>query len=130
MPVLPAVSARLVTKPVRIAGRVYEEGVYLVPCPYLTHRREDLYPDAGRFVPERFLCREFSPYEFLPFGGGARRCIGLRFALFEMKVVLAVLLSRFTFIPASAAPARPVRRRLTMATLGGVRVRVQRRQKN
>jgi cytochrome P450 len=127
MPVLPAASPRLVMKPVTVAGRTYREGVYLVPCPYLTHRREDLYPQANRFVPERFLSRDYSLHEFLPFGGGARRCIGMRFATFEMKIVLAVLLDQFQFTFARPVPSKAVRRRLAMAPLGGVRVSLQRR---
>jgi cytochrome P450 family 110 len=125
VPVLPAISARFVTRAVAIMGRLYSEGVYLLPCPYLTHRREDLYPQAGEFRPERFLTREFSPYEFLPFGGGVRRCIGMRFALFEMKMVLATLLREFQFSGTGETCPRPVRRRLTVAPLGGVPVNVR-----
>jgi hypothetical protein len=54
---------------------------------------QDLYPNPEQFKPERFLERQYSAYEFLPFGGGARRCIGLAFAQFEMKLVLARILT-------------------------------------
>jgi cytochrome P450 len=56
------------------------------------HRRPDLYPAPDRFHPERFLGRDYGPFEYLPFGGGARRCLGAAFALFEMKLVLATVL--------------------------------------
>jgi cytochrome P450 len=56
------------------------------------HRRPDLYPDPGRFSPERFLERDYGPFEYLPFGGGARRCLGAAFAVYEMKLVLATVL--------------------------------------
>jgi len=128
MPVLPAVSARLVMKPVTVMGRTYQKGVHLLPCPYLTHRREELYPQAEEFRPERFLDRAFSPYEFLPFGGGPRRCIGMLFAMFEMKLILAAVLSEVRFITAATTHSRAVRRRLTVAPLGGVRVKVARRR--
>ncbi|HEY9866311.1 MAG TPA: cytochrome P450, partial [Candidatus Obscuribacterales bacterium] len=67
----------------------------VVGCIYLTHRREDLYPQADQFKPERFLERKFSPYEFLPFGGGSRLCIGMALAQYEMKLVLTTILLNY-----------------------------------
>ncbi|MDF5712526.1 MAG: cytochrome P450 [Rhizonema sp. NSF051] len=80
---------------VSLAGQEIEPGTVVIGSIYLTHHREDLYPEPKLFKPERFLERQFSPYEYLPFGGGARRCIGMAFALFEMKVALAKILSRW-----------------------------------
>ncbi|MDZ7961214.1 MAG: cytochrome P450 [Aulosira sp. DedQUE10] len=84
---------RVVKTPVSLCGHDLEPGTVVLGSIYLTHQREDLYPQHQQFKPERFLERQFSPYEFLPFGGGARRCIGMAFAQFEMKVVLAKILS-------------------------------------
>lgn len=56
------------------------------------HRRPDLYPEAHRFSPERFLARTHGPFDYLPFGGGSRRCLGASFAIYEMKLVLATVL--------------------------------------
>ena len=57
------------------------------------HSRPDLYPDptlsAGRFLGKRI-----DPYQWMPFGGGVRRCLGMAFALFEMKVVVATVLMK------------------------------------
>jgi len=55
---------------------------------YLTHRREEIYPNPDEFRAERFLERRFSSFEYLPFGGGTRRCTGIAFAQFEMKLVI------------------------------------------
>jgi cytochrome P450 len=57
------------------------------------HRRPELYPEPEQFRPERFLEREYSPFEYLPFGGGSRRCLGAAFAVYEMKLVLATVLA-------------------------------------
>jgi cytochrome P450 len=79
---------RVVNEPLELLGQSLAPGTSVVGCIYLLHHREDLYPDSYQFKPERFLNRQFSPFEFMPFGGGARRCIGEALALFEMKLVL------------------------------------------
>lgn len=114
-PVAMLAFARIPKRPVRILEHEYEAGTFLMPNIYLAHRRPETYPEPERFRPERFLERTFSPYEFLPFGGGNRRCIGLAFALYEMKLVLATVLSGFELRLASTRPLLPVRRGLTLA---------------
>ncbi|RUT03415.1 hypothetical protein DSM106972_050540 [Dulcicalothrix desertica PCC 7102] len=89
---------RRVEKPVKLCGWNLEPGTLLYGSIYLTHQREDLYPEPKKFKPERFLERQFSPYEFLPFGGGVRRCIGAAFALLEMKVALVKILSEYSLL--------------------------------
>ncbi len=106
---------RTVKQPIQIGQYLYPEGTVLIPSIYLAHHRPSVYPDPKQFKPERFLQHQFTPYEFLPFGGGVRRCIGQAFALFEMKVVIATLLSRINLSVASHLPIRPVRRGLTLA---------------
>jgi cytochrome P450 len=92
-PVAPFV-VRKTKQPFVVKGREYPPGVVLCPCSYLVHRREELYPEPGRFLPERFLERKFGSHEWFPFGGSNRICLGMPFALYEMKVVLATLLSQ------------------------------------
>lgn len=113
---------RVVKEPVSLMGYELAPGTALVGSIYLTHRRSDLYPQPEQFKPERFLKRQFSPYEYLPFGGGSRRCIGLAFAQFEMKVVLAKILSRLQMSLADNHQVRPVRRGLVSGPAGGVRM--------
>ncbi|MEQ8467740.1 cytochrome P450 [Coleofasciculus sp. E1-EBD-02] len=106
---------RVVRSPVELMGYQLEPDTVLVGCIYLTHQRQDLYPEPKQFKPERFLEYHFSPYEYLPFGGGARRCIGMAFAQFEMKIVLAKILSSCELALANNRPVRPVRRGLVSA---------------
>src|SRR5262249_25901303 len=94
-PILPVVGRRLAV-PMRIAGRDLPAGVLATPCIYLAHRRPEFWPNPARFDPDRFIGLRPSPYAFLPFGGGIRRCLGMAFALYEMKVVLAEVLRRVT----------------------------------
>ena len=111
---------RIVKSPLQIMGYQFEPGTLLVPCIYLTHHREDLYPEPKQFKPERFLERQFASHEFLAFGGGNRRCIGMAFALFEMKMVLATVLSRCQLALADSNPVQPVRRGGLLAPAKGV----------
>ncbi len=106
---------RIVKQPMNLMGYSLEPGAILLPSVYLAHQRPDVYPNPKQFRPERFLERQFSPYEYLPFGGGDRRCIGAAFALFEMKLVLVTLLSQFDLALVNPKPIKPVRRGLTIA---------------
>ncbi len=112
--------ARMPKQPVELGGYRFEPGSMLLPSVYLTHRREDLYPQADQFRPERFLERQFSPFEYLPFGGSNRRCIGMAFAQYEMKLALATLLTEAQFELREAEPVTAVRRGVTMAPQGGI----------
>ncbi len=88
------------------------------------HHREDIYPDPTRFRPERFLEREYGPFEYLPFGGGARRCLGAAFALYEMKLILATVLKLRTLRPVGKGAARAVMRHTTVGPANGVPMRI------
>lgn len=94
----------------------------LYGCIYLTHQPPDLYPKPKLFKPKRFLERQFSPYEFLPFGGGGRRCIGEALAQFEMKLVLATMLSHYRLAMADQSSEYPQRRGVTFAPTRGVQM--------
>jgi cytochrome P450 len=105
-------------------------GPYTVPKGYAVsvsaiglHRHPELYPDGETFRPERFLERKFTPFEFVPFGGGARRCLGAAFAMYEMKLVAHAVLSRCELAPASSRPIRPAMRGPTFGPKGGVPMR-------
>jgi cytochrome P450 len=95
-----------------LTGVSLEPGTVVAGCIYLAHRRKDIYPDPEEFKPDRFLERHYSPFEFLPFGGGIRRCIGMAFAQFEMKLVLSNILARFDLARADARSVRQTRRGL------------------
>lgn len=111
---------RITRVPMTIAGYELEAGSYLAPCIYLSHRRPDLYPDPNRFNPDRFLERQFSAYEYFPFGGSDRRCIGAAFALFEMKLVLATILTQHHLQLMNPVAIAPIRRGVTIAPRGAI----------
>jgi cytochrome P450 len=120
-PIVPLVGRRLQT-PTRIGDRELPAGVVASPCIYLTHRRPDLWPEPEQFNPDRFLGKKPTPYEFFPFGGGVRYCLGAAFATYEMKIVLAEILSRTELHLAPGYTPRMVRRGITFAPSEGVPV--------
>jgi cytochrome P450 len=117
-PILPIV-ARMTHAPYDIGGYTVGPGSIIAPCIYLAHRRAETYPEPERFHPDRWLGRKVDPYAWLPFGGGARRCIGMGFALYEMKIILATVLQRAKLRGTSRRPERAVRRGITLAPSAG-----------
>lgn len=111
---------RVAQEPVELMGHHFSPGTTFLGCIFLTHQREDLYPDPKAFRPERFLERKFSPYEFIPFGNGARRCVGAALAQYELKLAVATLLSGYRFRLADNKEELAKRRGVTLAPARGV----------
>lgn len=69
---------------------------------YVIHRHRKHWSDPGRFDPDRFLADNADGrhrFAYMPFGGGGRICIGLKFALMEATILLATLMRRLRFAP-------------------------------
>jgi cytochrome P450 len=115
---------RRVLKPIVVDGYELEPGTWIHASIYLAHRRSSVYPNPLRFEPERFLRRQFSPYEFLPFGGGHRRCLGDAFVQFEMKLVIATILKSLALSLTTMTPLTPVRQGVSMAPPIDLQMRV------
>ncbi|APR84934.1 cytochrome P450 [Minicystis rosea] len=120
-PVIPAVGRRL-HAPMTLGKYVIPAGMLVVPSVYLTHRLASLYPEPTAFRPERFLDKKPDPYAWYPFGGGVRRCLGMAFALYEMKIVIATILSRVRLRKAHPAPERTVIRAISFVPERGAEV--------
>lgn len=80
-----------------VGGTAIPRGTTVFAAPLLLHRRPEYFPDPERFDPDRWLTADPPPFAYVPFGGGARRCIGEEFALREATIVLQALTSRFCF---------------------------------
>jgi cytochrome P450 len=119
-PIVPLVG-RYAAKPFQLGKWLLPVGTRIAPSIVLAGMRADAYPEPDRFKPERWLGVKPDPYTWLPFGGGIRRCIGMAFALLEMRVVLQTIVSR-TNLRLVDGPARVVRRGITLAPAGGTRV--------
>lgn len=121
-PVLPNAEPRLTKQPVTIGGVRYPAGVALLASAYLVHHDPAIYPDPDAFRPERFLDTKPGTYTWIPFGGGRRRCLGASFAIQEMKIVLATVLSSCRVMPAGTRPETTARRSITFSPRRGATV--------
>lgn len=119
-PIVPLVG-RYVAQPYQLGRWLLPVGTRVAPSIYLLGLRPDAYPEPERFLPERWLGVKPDPYTWIPFGGGTRRCIGMAFAQFEMRVVLQTIVPRMR-LSLVGGEAKAVRRGITLAPAGGTRV--------
>jgi cytochrome P450 len=126
-PVIPVIGRR-VSVPWRL-------GEYAVPADtavsmsiLLVHHREDLYPDPFAFRPERWEGHKPGTYEWIPFGGGIRRCLGAALAMTEQRIVLREMARSVDLAaPRDAEPERAWHRNVTMLPARGAQVVVRAR---
>lgn len=94
--------SRSIDEPIKLSNYDIPPGIFCHVHIYDLHRREDLFPNASKFDPERFLpenCVGRHPYAYIPFSAGPRNCIGQKFAMMEMKSAVAEILRRFELLP-------------------------------
>jgi cytochrome P450 len=125
-PVIPAVGRR-VAVPWRLGDYAVPAGTPVIMSILLVHHREDLYPDPFAFRPERFLHHKPGTYEWIPFGGGTRRCLGAALAMAEQRVVLEAMVRRLDLEADDPEPEHAQHRNVTMIPARGARVVVRSR---
>jgi cytochrome P450 len=112
-----------------VGGYPIQPGSLIIISPSVTHRHPEFWPNPNAFDPERFAAgqAESRPrYAFLPFGGGARQCVGDVFAQTEMLLALAMIAQRFQprLMPGFPVVAQP---RFTLRAKGGIPMSLGRR---
>jgi unspecific monooxygenase len=102
--------ARAAAGPDEIAGFAVRKHDVVLISPWLLHRHEKLWRDPNAFVPQRFMPPAPPPdrFAYLPFGVGARVCIGAHFALVEATLALARIIGEFRVGLVDKAPVMPV----------------------
>ncbi len=125
-PVIPLIGRR-VTVPWRLGEYGVPADTPVAMSILLVHHREDVYPEPFEFRPERWLGRKPGTYEWIPFGGGIRRCLGAALAMAEQRVVLEAMARRLDLEPDRPEPERAVHRNVTMIPARGARVVIRAR---
>jgi cytochrome P450 len=123
-PPLPVAAVRVLDDPFVIGRHTIPAGTPIIVDAWGVHHDPEVYPQPERFAPERFLAEAPAPYTWLPFGGGAHRCLGSALAELEIKVALATMLSRVAIAPADTDLAPPARRGLALVPHAGGRIQV------
>jgi cytochrome P450 len=104
-PPVSVVVRRLLT-PATLGGHDLPGGTLVAPCVYLIHNSAEIYNDPGSFIPERFLERRAAVPTWIPFGGGARRCLAASYAEQEMKRVVRTVLEEVELKPVESGSER------------------------
>jgi len=117
---------RVLVSPLQLFGYTLQPGDSVVVSIMAIHHDPELYPEPDEFVPERFIGRSYSPFEFLPFGGGHRRCLGAALSDYEMRIALGEIVTHWDFKP--AAVEREIRHDIAMGPKNGVRLRIKGRR--
>jgi cytochrome P450 len=120
-PVIPMIGRR-VTVPWQLGEYGVPAGTAVAMSILLVHHREDVYPRPFDFLPERWIGRKPGTYEWIPFGGGIRRCLGAALAMAEQRVVLEAMARRLDIEADDPAPERALHRNVTMIPALGGRV--------
>ncbi|MFD1146647.1 cytochrome P450 [Saccharothrix hoggarensis] len=103
---------RRATAPVDLGGVGLPAGAEVIVSPHALHHDPASFPDPHRFDPDRWTGADVPRGAFVPFGAGARQCLGNVFARTEVVVALATVLARWRLVP---VPGKPVRTRFTSA---------------
>ena len=115
---------RKLKAPMQLGEYMLPTGMAVAPATVLAHHNAATYAEPEVFRPERFIDRSYSAFEYMPFGGGHRRCIGAAFASYEMAIVLGTILKRFQLELIDSKPVVPKRRNVTIGPSTGVPIRV------
>src|SRR5262249_55364779 len=115
--------ARELTRPAKIGPYDFDAGDVVLPSVFLAHRSNRYWERPDAFEPERVLSGDPSPFQFFPFGGGVRRCVGSEFARYQLRIVLAQLFRSIAIEPIVGAEPRP-RMRGAVVGLSDTPVRV------
>jgi cytochrome P450 len=125
-PVIPMIGRR-VAVPWRLGEYAVPANTPVLMSILVIHHREDLYPDPFAFRPERWEGRKPGTYEWIPFGGGIRRCLGAALAMAEQRVVLETMARRLDLAVDDPEPEHALHRNVTMIPSRGARVVVRSR---
>ncbi|XP_065214561.1 cytochrome P450 4C1-like [Planococcus citri] len=112
------------------SGYVLPAGSYADISIFLTHRNDKYFEEPNKFIPERFEERDSkrNPYAYIPFSAGPRNCIGQKFAMLEMRIIIAMLLLKYRFKIDENADPVIIESSLVLRTRNKLPVKIERRK--
>jgi cytochrome P450 len=117
---------RVLTAPLTLFGHTIQPGVSVMISVIGIHHDPVLYPEPYAFLPQRFIEHTYGPCEFLPFGGGHRRCLGANLSEYEMRIALAEIVTHWNFEPTEIE--HEIRQDIALGPKNGVRLRIEGRR--
>lgn len=94
-PPVPFVTRKIINRNFQLGDRELEVDQELGVCISLLHRHSKTWSNPSEFRPERFLAQKYTPYEYAPFGGGTRKCIGAELAVLELKILIGLYILHY-----------------------------------
>ncbi|VVC25919.1 Cytochrome P450,Cytochrome P450, E-class, group IV [Cinara cedri] len=131
-PPLPII-ARKLEEEMKIGKHLCPAGSSLLISPLYLQSSPEYYADPDKFDPDHFLpdaCHDRHPYAFIPFSAGFRNCIGIKYAMVQMKTVISTLVRENKFSPSDRCPTPEHLRLMFLTTLkfvDGCHVKIERR---
>ncbi|MCY4061970.1 MAG: cytochrome P450 [Chloroflexi bacterium] len=125
--------SRSTLEPVEIAGVSLKRNSMVLVSPWTLGRDPRWFPDPLRFDPDRHLpenAASIPHYAYIPFGGGGRTCLGIRFALMEAVFIIAMIAQRFRLAPVPGSASGPKSVAFTLRPNGPLRVKLSPRNEH
>lgn len=119
--------ARNLNEDLVFEGRTYPRGCTLTAIPFLLHRDERYYPEPDKFDPSRFADAR-PPFTYLPFSAGPRNCIGQKFAVLELKVIISTVVRYYELLPAIPEHRIVLSAETVLKSANGVNIRIAERK--
>ncbi|XP_076269441.1 putative cytochrome P450 4d14 isoform X2 [Rhynchophorus ferrugineus] len=127
-PSVPFYSRRLTKDVVYEGSNVLAKDITLIICAHAINRNPNVFKEPEKFIPSRFLETNIKPFSFLPFSAGPRNCIGQKFAMLEMKYVLAKILLNFEVLPANPPHNPIISAETVLISKNGIKLRFRNRK--
>ncbi|CAD7090293.1 unnamed protein product [Hermetia illucens] len=131
-PSVPLIGRRL-TEDTVIDGVNVPNGTNIIIPIYALHNDPDNFPNPQKFDPDRFDPSQTEgrhPFAYVPFSAGARNCIGQKFALIEIKLVIAKLIMHYELLPATEQKSPILQGDIVLKSADGICLRLAERKRN
>lgn len=126
--------ARKINQDVKMAteNHVLPAGCTVVIGTFKLHRRDDIFPNAEVFDPDNFLperCQNRHYYSFIPFSAGPRSCVGRKYAMLKLKILITTILRNYKINSTLTEDDYKLQADIILKRTDGFRIEIEPRQK-